>query len=80
MMAELTCREFVELVSDYLDGALTPSERERFEAHLAACDGCTAYLEQMRQTLRLLGSLTEESLSPRAWDELRAAFRGWKRG
>jgi anti-sigma factor RsiW len=52
----LVCREFVELVSDYLEGALPDRERVRFEAHLAECDGCTGYLEDMRS---LVGSLHE---------------------
>ena len=55
------CREFVELVTDYLDGALPDAERIRFEAHLAECDGCTGYLEDMR---RLVGSLHELPAPP----------------
>ena len=54
----LVCREFVELVTDYLDGALPEGERIRFEAHLAECDGCAGYLEDTR---RLVGSLHEVS-------------------
>ena len=50
----LVCREFVELVTDYLEGVLPDEERARFEGHLAECDGCTGYLEDMR---RLIGSL-----------------------
>jgi anti-sigma factor RsiW len=57
----LVCREFVELVTEYLEGALPDSERARFEAHLAECDGCTGYLEDMR---RLVGSLHEAPDSP----------------
>ena len=52
-VADLTCRELVELVTDYLDGALAASERARFEAHLAACEGCDRYLEQIRRTVAL---------------------------
>lgn len=74
----LSCRELVELVSDYLEGALSPSDRARFERHIAGCPHCTAYLEQMRATLRLLGRIEEDSLSPRARDDLLVAFRDWK--
>ena len=76
----LTCRELVELVTDYLEGALTPAERARFEAHIAGCEACTTYIEQMRRMLAVLGELTAESISPRAEDELRAAFRDWRAG
>ena len=57
----LVCREFVELVTDYLEGTLPEEERVRFEAHLAECDGCTGYLEDMR---RVVGSLEEAPDSP----------------
>jgi anti-sigma factor RsiW len=50
---DLTCGELVELVTDYLEGALSPTERERFEAHVAACEGCEIYVEQIRTTVRL---------------------------
>lgn len=74
---ELTCRQMVELVTDYLENRLPPVERARFDAHVALCAGCQAYLEQFRATIRALGRLPEESLSPGARDELLAAFRGW---
>lgn len=75
----LTCRELVELVTDYLEGALPPEDRARFERHIAGCRGCTTYLGQMREMLRLLGHLTEESVPPEARDTLLQAFRDWKR-
>ncbi|MEZ5123764.1 MAG: zf-HC2 domain-containing protein [Solirubrobacterales bacterium] len=74
----ITCREFVELVTDYLEGRLPESECERFEDHLALCPGCQAYVEQMRATLRALGRIPEESISPAAREELLHAFRTWK--
>ena len=74
----MTCREFVELVTDYLEERLAPSDRERFEAHLAACPGCQAYVDQMRAILKGLGRIPEESLSPAARDELLHAFREWR--
>jgi anti-sigma factor RsiW len=76
---EMSCRELVELVTDYLEDALDPVTRQRFEEHLQECDGCTAYVEQMRSTVRLLGEVPEASLSPEVRDRLLAAFRGWRR-
>jgi anti-sigma factor RsiW len=76
----LTCRELVELVTDYLEGALAPADRGRFEAHIGGCEACTTYIEQMRRMLVVLGEVTSESISPRAEDELRAAFRDWRAG
>jgi anti-sigma factor RsiW len=74
----LSCRELVELVSDYLEGALTRAEHERFKAHIGGCDHCAAYLRQMRETLVLLGTLPADALSREAEDDLRVAFRDWK--
>lgn len=74
---ELTCRQMVELVTDYLEGRLAPVERARFDVHVALCEGCQAYMEQFQATIRALGRLPEESLSPGARDALLAAFRGW---
>jgi anti-sigma factor RsiW len=74
----IPCVEIVELVTDYLEGALSTRDRQRFEAHLARCEHCTAYVEQMRDTLALLGEIPPESLSERAQDELLAAFRDWR--
>jgi len=77
MTAGLTCRGLVELVTDYLEDALDHVARRRFEAHLGECDGCVAYVEQMRTTVQVLGELPEESLSPDVRDRLLDAFRGW---
>jgi anti-sigma factor RsiW len=75
----LNCQEFVELVTDYLEGALAPGDLQRFEQHIAGCDGCTGYLEQLRVTIRLTGTLTREDISPEAERTLVAAFRDWLR-
>jgi predicted anti-sigma-YlaC factor YlaD len=80
MTEPLTCQELVELVTDYLDGALPPEERDRFKEHVQMCEGCSAYLEQVRETVRLTGMLTEEQIAPEARAALLGAFRGWKRG
>jgi hypothetical protein len=76
---ELTCRELVELVTEYFENTLTPDDRERFERHANRCSGCSAYLEQMRKTILLTGKLTEENVQPPARDDLLHAFRKWKK-
>jgi anti-sigma factor RsiW len=75
---DLSCRELVELVTDYLEGALDRRTRSRFERHISGCPHCTAYLEQIRETVRLTGMLREDQLEPQAREELLAAFRTWK--
>ena len=74
----MACQELVELVTAYLENALSELDRARFEAHIAACDACTRYLEQMRATIRALGRIPPESLSAEAERELLAAFRDWR--
>jgi anti-sigma factor RsiW len=76
---DLPCQELVELVTDYLEGRLAPLDQLRFEAHLAQCRGCRTYLEQMRQTIRALGRLAEESIDTEAKERLLSVFRDWKR-
>jgi anti-sigma factor RsiW len=76
----MTCREMVELVTAYLEGHLSSDVRARFEEHLAICDGCQAYVEEMRDTLRALGRLPEDRLSPQARETLLAAFGDWHTG
>lgn len=76
----LSCQELVELVTDYLENALSADDRVRFEAHIGRCDGCTVYLRQMRQTIELTGSLSAEALSADAERVLLRAFRGWRAG
>jgi anti-sigma factor RsiW len=75
----LTCHEVIELLTDYLEDALAENARRRVEAHLAACDGCTAYLEQLRETIRLSGMLTEEQIPGEQKQQLLEAFRDWTR-
>lgn len=75
----LTCRELVELVTDYLEGALSRGDRARFDEHLTTCEGCTAHLNQMRRTLELVGRLTEGAVSAEARDALLGAFGDWGR-
>ncbi|HEY0416742.1 MAG TPA: zf-HC2 domain-containing protein [Gaiellaceae bacterium] len=75
----LSCQELVELVTDYLEGALDERDVRAFEAHIAGCDGCTEYLEQLRATIRVTGTLTLEDVSPAAEAALLQAFRDWQR-
>lgn len=75
---ELVCQEMVELVTDYLEGTLSRSQRRRFEAHLAGCENCTEYLEQMRATIRLTGRLRAEDLTPEMREDFTALYRRWK--
>jgi predicted anti-sigma-YlaC factor YlaD len=76
---EMTCKELVELVTDYLEGTLAEDARLRMEDHLSRCDGCTNYLEQMRQTIRLTGRVREESLTSQQRDDLLRLFRDWQK-
>ncbi len=76
--AHLTCRELVELVTEYLEGSLSRDDRHRFEAHLARCAGCQAHVEQMRHTIETVGLIPPDSLSPEAERELADAFAGWR--
>jgi anti-sigma factor RsiW len=72
---ELVCRQIVEMITDYLEDALSRSERRRFEAHLEGCEHCTEYLEQMRATIRLTGRLQSEDLTPAMQEEFAALYR-----
>lgn len=78
-LPEMPCRDLVALITEYLEDRLSPVDLARFEAHLAGCGACRRYLDQFRQTVRVLGRLPEESLSAEAKDALLAAFRGWSR-
>ena len=77
--SELTCKELVELVTDYLEDRLSAAERRRFDLHLRSCPGCRAYLAQMRGLVRAAGRLAELELSAAAREDLLAVFREWRR-
>jgi anti-sigma factor RsiW len=72
---EITCRELVELVTDYLEGCLPSEQRLRFEEHIAFCSPCVRYLDQMRETVALTGMLREEDLDPESRDMMLQVFR-----
>ena len=74
----LVCQEVVELVTEYLEGALSHADRRRFEAHLAGCPHCSEYLRQMRTVISLSGQLTPEDLGPEMQSEFTRIFRTWR--
>jgi anti-sigma factor RsiW len=74
---DLTCQQAVELVTDYLEGALPPARRRRFEAHLAGCPDCPEYLAQMRAIIALTGSVTTDDLTPLMRSELVGLYHRW---
>ena len=75
---DIVCQQAVELVTDYLEGALSRRNRRRFEAHLQGCPNCTAYLEQIRTTIVLSGSIQPEDLTPEARADLIDLYRRWR--
>jgi len=75
----MTCEEFVELVTAYLEGTLTDEERRAFDEHMELCPGCDRYLAQFKSTIDLLGELPEQSLSSPARERLLGAFSQWHR-
>jgi len=77
--ATLSCQELVELVTDYLEDALSPEERARFEDHLERCRGCTNYVEQIRITIALTGRAHADELDSATCDAIVETFRDWSR-
>lgn len=75
----MKCREVVELMTDYLEGALSEADRRRFEAHITDCASCREYLAQLRRTIRVAGRLNDEPVPPELEAELIRAFRDWRR-
>ena len=75
---ELLCREVAEILTEYLDGAMAADERIRLEQHLLICEGCTSYVEQFRETIRLTGRLAEEPIPAETATKLLDVFRAWR--
>ena len=73
----MDCRGLVEAVTAYVEGDMSPEDRVRFDQHLALCDGCSNYLTQIRETIRLTGTLDPEALPIEQRTALRAVFRAW---
>jgi anti-sigma factor RsiW len=78
-MEHMSCQEVVDLVTDYLEGALSPEDAARFEHHLTLCDGCVLYVDQIRMTIAAVGRIGGEDIPPAIRDQLLAAFRDFKR-
>ena len=76
----LTCQELTEVLTDYLEGVMSPEDVARFDAHLELCEGCVTYVEQMRQTIRSVHALRPAEVEATVPDDLLAAFRAWRRG
>lgn len=74
----MNCRQVVELMTDYLEGALSSVEHSRFEDHIAGCDGCRAYLAQLRMTRKIMGRLGDEPVPQAIEKELLEAFSSWR--
>jgi len=77
---ELSCQELIELVTEYVEGTLSPAERARFERHLNVCTGCRHYLDQMRRTIQLVGALEEDDIPTDAKTHGLHVFRDWEQG
>ncbi len=75
---DIVCQQAVELVTDYLEGALTRRQRRRFEHHLRGCPNCSAYLEQIRITIELTGAIDPGELTPDAKQDLIDLYRRWR--
>lgn len=77
--SEITCKDLVELVTDYLDDRMPAEQRLRFEEHIAFCSPCAVYLEQMRQTISVTGALREEDLDQESRDAMLSVFKDFWR-
>jgi len=80
IVSEMTCQEFVELVTDLIEGQLAEAKRIEAEAHVGGCDGCETYLEQVRKTITGLRALAASDDFPRTRDQALAAFRELRAG
>ena len=79
MAEDLECRQVVEAVTDYLEGAMAPRDRLRFDHHLALCEGCQEYLDQLRAVIRVVGRPMVDAVPPGTMAGLLRAFRDWHR-
>jgi predicted anti-sigma-YlaC factor YlaD len=76
----MNCKELVELVTDYLEEKLSAADVVRFEQHLSSCNGCRRYLDQMKQTIQVVGFAPRDALTTQQWQDLLSIFRDWKNG
>jgi len=75
---DLTCRELVEVITDYVEGAMSDADRARFDRHVGECSGCAAVMSQFRATIEVSGRLTEDQVSEEQRDAMRDVFRRWR--
>jgi anti-sigma factor RsiW len=75
---DIVCQQAVEMITDYLEGTLSRRDRRRLESHLRSCPNCSAYLEQIRLTIQLTGTIEADDLSPQAQAELTDLYRRWR--
>jgi anti-sigma factor RsiW len=73
-----TCKEVVELATDYVEGVMTPAQMTQFELHLNFCDGCTTFIDQIRRTSAAAARLSEDEIPAPTKARLLAAFRDWR--
>lgn len=78
LLRRVVCQQAVELVTGYLEGALTMGQRRRFEAHMADCPDCPEYLAQMRAVIALAGAITPDDLTPQMRSEFISLYRRWR--
>lgn len=78
MAGNFTCKEIAALITDYLEGSFTLSQRLRFQMHIGLCVACRNYLSQMKYTVATLGQLPSEPIPPQVKEELMKRFRTWK--
>ena len=76
----MDCRDLVEAVTAYIEGEMSSEDRARFDGHLALCDGCTNYLAQIRESIRLTGTLDPGTLPDEQRTALQTVFRAWVAG
>lgn len=76
---EVTCQQFVELVTEYFEGVLAPRTRTQVEEHLVMCDWCVTYVEHIQATIGLLREL-DERRSPEPPDAVLAVLRTRRAG
>lgn len=74
----MTCKELVELATDYLEGAMAPDQVAAVESHMADCAGCTMVMSQFRETIRLTGEVPEEQVTAAQQEALRRVFRDFQ--
>jgi hypothetical protein len=75
---DVTCKQVVGLVTDYLDGTLSPNDRARFEAHLSLCDPCVEHIKQIRVAIGVTGRVGDDDLDRLAREDLMALYRRWR--